>query len=76
MKIAGCERRHSASLGSIPIMAENFAMERVCRSLSGHSFNNVQSNNISNSSLRDVDRGALKDELSTYMEEILNRENA
>ena len=32
------------------------------------------SNDVSNSSLRDVDRGALEDELSAYMEELRQRE--
>lgn len=41
---------------------------RYCRRFS------VASNNISNSSLKDVDRTALEDELSAYMVEISNRQ--
>lgn len=41
---------------------------RYCRRFS------VASNNISNSSLKDVDRSALEDELSAYMVEISNRQ--
>lgn len=41
---------------------------RYCRRFS------LASNNISNSSLKDVDRSALEDELSSYMVEISNRQ--
>ncbi|XP_063243551.1 pyrokinin-1 receptor-like [Bacillus rossius redtenbacheri] len=47
----------------------------MCHSASDHNVaTSNNSNNVSNSSLRDVERGALEDELTTYMEELHRRQ--
>ncbi|KAJ4438280.1 hypothetical protein ANN_14219 [Periplaneta americana] len=53
--------------------SEVFDMIPVCRSNSIRSLAS-SSNNVSNSSLRDVERGALEDELTAYMQELRRRE--
>ena len=52
---------------------EMFGMMPVCRANSIRSLAS-SSNDVSNSSLRDVERGALEDELTAYMEELRQRE--
>lgn len=68
------ERRHSTSLGAIPKMSEDFAMDCMRRSVSNQSVGTAFSNNVSNSSLKDYDRVALRDELTLHMTEILKSE--
>jgi len=52
---------------------EVFGMLPVCDSRSVRSLSS-STNNVSNSSLRDVERGALEDELTAYMQELRRRE--
>lgn len=64
-------RAPTPSKYSVP--PEVFDMLAVCGSGSVHSLAS-SSNNVSNSSLRDVEHGALEDELTAYMRELRSRE--
>ncbi|PSN51174.1 hypothetical protein C0J52_06076, partial [Blattella germanica] len=64
---------YSPTAGATPSAAETFGMKPVCRSNSARSLAS-SSNNVSNSSLRNVERGALEDELTAYMQELRQRE--
>lgn len=68
------QRRHSAGLDGPPKISEDFNMDRMRRSFSNHSVGTAFSNNVSNSSLKDYDRVALRDELTLHMTELLKSE--
>jgi hypothetical protein len=73
LSVSYSQRPTTPNQYSVP--PEMFGMLAVCGSGSVHSLAS-SSNNVSNSSLRDVENGALEDELTAYMRELRRREES
>lgn len=65
------QRRHSSSAAPLPEALAMATMNSMRRSLSNNSVATAKSSDVSNSSLKDYDKGALQDELTLYMEELM-----